>query len=50
MMAQLNGDKIEVSGTVDVNMNDYGIETPSVQFTSAQPQVTIAFHLFFARQ
>jgi polyisoprenoid-binding protein YceI len=50
MMGQLNSDKIEVTGSVDVDMNDYSIKPPSVPFTSAQPQVTIAFHLFFAKR
>ena len=30
-------------------MNDYGVRTPSVGFTSVQPTVTVVFHLFFAR-
>jgi polyisoprenoid-binding protein YceI len=49
MTGQVTGDKIEVVGSVAVDMTDYGIQTPSVGFTSVQPKVTIAFHLFFAR-
>jgi polyisoprenoid-binding protein YceI len=49
MTSQVSGDKIEVVGSVGVDMTDYGIQAPSVGFTSVQPKVTIAFHLFFAR-
>jgi polyisoprenoid-binding protein YceI len=49
LTGQLTGDKIEVVGSVGVNMTDYGIQPPSVAFTSVQPNVTIAFHFFFAR-
>jgi polyisoprenoid-binding protein YceI len=49
MTGQVNGDKIEVVGSLSLNMTDYGVRAPSVQFTSVQPTVSIAFHLFFAR-
>ena len=49
MLGQINGDRIEITGSTDVNMNDYGIQTPSVGFTSVQPAVSVVFHLFFAR-
>jgi polyisoprenoid-binding protein YceI len=49
LTGQVSGDKIEVVGSVGVDMTDYGIQPPSVGFTSVQPKVTIAFHLFFAR-
>ena len=42
MTGQVTGDKIEVVGSVAVDMTDYGIQTPSVGFTSVQPKVTIA--------
>jgi polyisoprenoid-binding protein YceI len=49
MTGQVTGDKLEVAGSVDINMTDYGVQPPSVPFTSVQPGVTIAFHLFFKR-
>ena len=49
MTGQVTGDKIEVVGSVGIDMTDYGVQPPSLQFTSVQPQVKIAFHLVFAR-
>lgn len=49
MTGQVTGDRIEVVGSIAVDMTDYGIQPPSVGFTSVQPRVTIAFHLLFAR-
>ncbi|HEV3234199.1 MAG TPA: YceI family protein [Candidatus Dormibacteraeota bacterium] len=49
MTGQVNGDKLEVQGSVAINMTDYGVRLPSVPFTSVQPGVTIAFHVLFAR-
>jgi polyisoprenoid-binding protein YceI len=49
MTGQVTGDKIEVVGSVGIDMTDYGVQPPSLQFTSVQPKLTIAFHLFFAR-
>ena len=49
MTGQVSGDKIEVVGSVAVDMTDYGIQAPSVGFTSVQPKLTVAFHVFFAR-
>ncbi len=49
MSGQVTGDKIEVVGSLGIDMTDYGVQPPSLQFTSVQPKLTIAFHLFFAR-
>jgi polyisoprenoid-binding protein YceI len=49
MTGQVTGDKIEVVGSIGIDMTAYGVQPPSLQFTSVQPKVTIAFHLFFAR-
>lgn len=49
MTGQVTGDRIEVAGSTSVSMSDYGVRVPSLQFTSVQPTLTIAFHLFFAR-
>jgi len=49
MTGQVTGDKIEVVGSVGIDMTSYGVQPPSLQFTSVQPKLTLAFHLFFAR-
>jgi polyisoprenoid-binding protein YceI len=49
MTGQVTGDRIEVVGSIGIDMTDYGVQPPSLQFTSVQPKLTIAFHLFFAR-
>lgn len=49
MSAQVSGARIEVVGSILIDMTDYGVRPPSLQFTSVQPKVTIAFHVFFAR-
>jgi polyisoprenoid-binding protein YceI len=49
MTGQVTGEKMEVVGSLGIDMTDYGVQPPSLQFTSVQPKVTIAFHLFFAR-
>lgn len=47
--AQVAGDKIEVAGSVSINMTDYGIAPPSVPFTTSDSQVTIDFDLFLTK-
>ena len=49
MAGQVTGNKIEVVGSVAIDMTDYGVTPPNLNFTSVQPRVTIAFHVFFAR-
>jgi polyisoprenoid-binding protein YceI len=49
MTGQVTGSKIEVLGSVVIDMTDYGVTPPSLNFTSVQPKVTIVFHVFFAR-
>jgi polyisoprenoid-binding protein YceI len=49
MMGQVTGSKIEIVGSIVINMTDYGVQPPSLNFTSVQPKVTIVFHVFFAR-
>ena len=47
--AQLTGGKIEIAGSVSVNMTDYGISPPSVGFTTSDSQVTINFDIFLTK-
>jgi polyisoprenoid-binding protein YceI len=47
--AQLIGGKIEVAGSVSIDMTDYGVSPPSVPFTTVDSQVTIEFDLFLAK-
>jgi polyisoprenoid-binding protein YceI len=49
VQAQANGDKVEVAGSVQVDMRDYGIDPPDISFTTAQPLVLIEYHLLLTR-
>jgi polyisoprenoid-binding protein YceI len=44
--AQVIGDRIEIAGTVTINMTDYGVTPPQVPFTAVDTTVTIEFDLF----
>jgi polyisoprenoid-binding protein YceI len=48
-MAQLNGGKIEIVGSMSIDMTDYGVSPPSVPFTTVDSQVTIEFQLFLTK-
>ena len=47
--AQLTGSRIEVTGSVTVDMTTFGIEVPDISFTKAEPQVVVEFHIFLRR-
>lgn len=49
LQAQRNGDNIEVAGSINVDMRDFGVEVPSISFTTAEPQVLIEYHLVLVR-
>jgi polyisoprenoid-binding protein YceI len=49
LTAQLNGDRIELVGSLGLEMPDYGIEVPVIGFTRSEPHAIIEFHLFLAR-
>ena len=49
MTGQVSGALIEVVGSTLIDMTDYGVQPPNLQFTSVQPKATIAFHVFFRR-
>ena len=47
--AQLVGDKIEIAGTITINMTDYGVSPPQAPFVTVDPTATIEFDLFLTR-
>lgn len=47
--AQLTGGKIEIAGSMSIDMTDYGVSPPSVPFTTVDSQVTIEFQLFLTK-
>lgn len=49
LQAQANGDQVEVAGSVQVDMRDFGIDPPDISFTTAEPQVVIEYHLLLTR-
>jgi polyisoprenoid-binding protein YceI len=49
VQAHLNGGQLELAGTSDIVMTDFGVEPPRVPITTVQPQVTIEFQLVLNR-
>jgi polyisoprenoid-binding protein YceI len=49
LQAQPDGTQVEVAGSIQVDMRDFGIEPPDISFTTAEPQVTIEYHLLLTR-
>jgi polyisoprenoid-binding protein YceI len=47
--AQQTGSKVEVAGSVAIDMTDYGVTPPSVPFTTVDSQVTIEFDIFLTK-
>jgi polyisoprenoid-binding protein YceI len=47
--SQVAGDRIEVAGSVNLVMTDYGVQPPRVPFTTVDPQVTVEFDIFFTK-
>jgi polyisoprenoid-binding protein YceI len=48
VVAQLQA-QIEVAGSMQVDMRDFGIEPPDISFTTAESQVVIEYHLLLTR-
>jgi len=48
VQVQMNGSQIEAVGSTSVDMRDFGIEVPVIGFTTAEPTVTIEYHLLLA--
>jgi polyisoprenoid-binding protein YceI len=49
IQAQLSGDAVQVAGSIDTNMTDFGVPPPQVGITVVQPQVKIEFKLNLTR-
>jgi polyisoprenoid-binding protein YceI len=47
--AQVVSGKIEIAGTIAIDMTDYGVSPPSVPFTTVDSQVTIEFQVFMTK-
>jgi polyisoprenoid-binding protein YceI len=47
--AQMVGDKIEIAGSVAIDMSDYGVSPPQVPFTTVDPMGTVEFDLFLTK-
>ncbi len=47
--AQVAGGKIEIAGSVSINMTDYGVSAPQVPFTTVDSAATIEFDIFLTR-
>jgi len=47
--AQVSGGKIEIAGSVSINMTDYGVSAPQVPFTTVDSTATIEFDIFLTR-
>src|SRR5258708_19574016 len=47
--AQVVGDKIEIAGTLVINMADYGVSPPRAPFVTVDPTATIEFDVFLSK-
>jgi len=47
--AQVVGDRIEIAGTLTINMADYSVSPPRAPFVTVDPAATIEFDVFLAR-
>ena len=47
--AQLSGSKLEVAGSVAIDMHDYGVSPPAAPFVTVDSQVTVEFDIFFTK-
>ncbi|HKP97218.1 MAG TPA: YceI family protein [Fibrobacteria bacterium] len=42
----LGKDRVEITGTFEINLSDYGVERPSLMFMKSKDQLTLRFDLF----
>jgi polyisoprenoid-binding protein YceI len=49
LQAQRNAGGVEVAGSMNVDMRDFGVEVPSISFTKAESGVVIEYHLQLVR-
>jgi polyisoprenoid-binding protein YceI len=47
--AQMVGDRLEIAGTLTINMTDYGVSPPQAPFVTVDPTATIEFDVFLTR-
>jgi polyisoprenoid-binding protein YceI len=47
--AQVVGDKVEIAGTLTINMTDYGVSPPQAPFVTVDPAATIEFDIFLTK-
>ena len=47
--AQLIGDKVEIAGSVRIDMNDYGVAPPQVPFVTVESATTLEFDIFLTK-
>src|SRR6266550_7269266 len=47
--AQVVGDKVEIAGTLTINMTDYGVSPPQAPFVTVDPTTTIEFDIFLTK-
>jgi polyisoprenoid-binding protein YceI len=47
--AQVVGDKVEIAGTLTINMTDYGVSPPQAPFVTVDPTATIEFDIFMTK-
>ncbi len=45
LQAQRTANGIEVAGSINTDMRNFGVEVPSISFTQAEPGVVIEYHL-----
>jgi polyisoprenoid-binding protein YceI len=49
LTVQVNGDRIEMAGSISIDMRDFNVSVPDISFTKAQPVVLIEYHLLLVR-
>lgn len=47
--AQVLGDKVEIAGSVLIDMNDYGVSPPQVPFVTVDSATTLEFDIFLTK-
>jgi len=45
LQAQGTANGIEIAGSINTDMRDFGVDVPSISFTQAEPGVVIEYHL-----
>jgi polyisoprenoid-binding protein YceI len=47
--AQVAGDKVEIAGSIAINMTDYGVSPPQAPFVTVDTALTIEFDVFMTK-